>query len=184
MGGRGANSGVNQKSGAERELAIVNAKMKKIGEKVDKINAKAEKSHGAISEKEMQEGMQLSKQLTELSKQKKDLEKQVATEKATKAFAEHFAKNTTSSKTRASGWSYNGFRDRVRDLEKSLDGARSINKINAVAKGARSLIKTIDKELQNPEGNTVRLKAYKRQAEALIKKAEKSYSTKGIHYEN
>ena len=74
-----------------------------------------------------------------------------------------------------SGWTYKGVGNRVRELEKSLETARSANKINAVAKGARALIKTIDKELENPEGNTARLKAYRRQAESLIKKAEKSF---------
>lgn len=76
---------------------------------------------------------------------------------------------------RASGYKYTGFRDRVKDLENALETARSTNKINAVAIGARKLIKNIDKELENPEGNTARLKAYKKQAQRLIKSAEDKF---------
>lgn len=74
-----------------------------------------------------------------------------------------------------SGYNYAGFGDRIKDLENSLISARSTNKINSVAIGAKRLIENINKELENPEGNTVRLKAYKRRAQRLIESAKDKY---------
>lgn len=75
-----------------------------------------------------------------------------------------------------SGWTYDGYRDRLTQLEDALDKARSLNKINTVAIRTKEFISNLDKEIQNPEGNVARLKAYKYRANKLFEKAKKRYS--------
>lgn len=92
MGGRGASSGQGRKTVSEIELTRIDAKIKSISAKVDKINEQAEKNHGIPSEKTLEKGMKLFETLTELTQKKRDLEKKIAVEKETAAFL-RFAKN-------------------------------------------------------------------------------------------
>ncbi len=72
-------------------------------------------------------------------------------------------------------WGYKGFHEQADKLTDAIKKANTPKRIQEISLSAKKLIKSIDKELENPEGNVARLKGAKYKAEKVIKEAEKKF---------
>lgn len=75
----------------------------------------------------------------------------------------------------SSNWGYKGFHEQADKLTEAIKKANTPKRIQEISLSAKKLIKSIDKELENPEGNVPRLKGAKYKAQQVIKEAEKKF---------
>ena len=85
---------------------------------------------------------------------------------------------TETKSTEGEKWNYPGYGERIDQLERAFDSARSVSKINSVAKGLREAGKQISEEIDRirqgyeADGNLNALTTYRRKVRQLMQKVK------------